>query len=133
MEHSNLLSNDQLVFIFERFMWDNTVADMALEGEKEKLRSLLEKINGSNPIVREITTAITGDIVKSLEKRIEEFENATSEAGAKYKQVVDVVSTLSTAYYAITGKSKEDLAKEIRSNNDLRELVKEFMVSGKLY
>lgn len=110
---STLLTNKQIEFVYERLIVDVKVTELALEKERSKVKEIKERMNSSNPIIRDLLNSVLSELVNSLTSRIEDFESGKSEEGSKYHMAKSVLDSLSVAYYAITGRTGEEFAKSL--------------------
>lgn len=123
----NFFSNEEIVFIFESNATSLFAAERMIEVE-EKKNNDLKDITATNPIAKAIAN-IVKDLGVNTGDSLQAFKDGTSPAGRKFKLIKSIVSNLSLPYYAITGKTIEELRIEFKKDKGLNEQLDLLMKS----
>lgn len=127
MEDRSLLDNDEIIFVYERLIRDLITLELFVEGETKKLQEAEGRIgNIQDPLARRFSDFIAGESLKQKREMIEKITNESGDLGKHLKILKKVVNTLDLPYYAITGRTRDEIKERVKGNIDVSQAIKIF-------
>lgn len=125
-----LLTNDQIIFIFEKFALEEYLATLIIENEVASMKKTIEEVE-KHPLNKFFTGSINpvSHLKDLLDRKINEYQNGDSDSAVSIRGIRSVMDSLELAYYAITGSDKQSVIEKNKSKDSIKRVINE--IQGK--